>query len=209
MRAEILREATELLVNHGYHGFHFGELARRLSCTRGAIHYHFGTKQELVEEVILDYVRATEADFSHIWRDPHSTLTDKILLTRDYNFARYRKFNPTEATAHPWSLINQMRGARALLSPRALQALKGFGPAVDACVREAIALAKGKGELRSDAPVDDITLQIVSIINSAGPITQDSGSFARLDRLYRASARIIAHAYGVGDDRGQDPATAG
>ena len=201
MREEIRQVATELLVNHGYHGFHFGELARRLACTRGAIHYHYGTKQDLVEEVILDYVGETQQEFSRIWRDPHSTLTAKILLTRDYNFARYHKFNPTDVTGHPWSLISQMRGSRELLSPKALQALQDFGPAVDACVREAIALAKGKGELRSDAPVDDITLQIVSIINSAGPITQDSGSFARLDRLYQASARIIAHAYGVGGNR--------
>lgn len=203
MRDEIREVATELLVKHGYRGFNFSELAERLNCTRGAIHYHYGTKRDLVEEVILEYVRTTQDEFDLIWRDPHTTLARKILKARDYNFSRYQKFNPTEATGHPWSLIGQMRGARQLLSPRAAQALQDFGPAVDACVREAIAFAKGTGELRSDAPVDDITLQIVSIINSAGPITQDSGSFMRLDRLYTATARIISHAYGL--DSGHSP----
>ena len=38
-------------------------------------------------------------------------------------------------------------------------------------------------------------MQIVSIIDSAGPITQDAGSFARLEHLYLAHMRVIAHAY--------------
>lgn len=205
MRNEIQEVATTLLVKHGYRGFKFGDLAQQLNCTRGAIHYHYRTKQNLVEAVIIEYVQKTQEDFESIWRDTHLTLSHKILKARDYNFLRYHKFNPTGVTGYPWSLISQMRSEPGLLSYKAAQALQNFGPAVDACVREAIALAKGKGELRDDAPVDDITLQIVSIINSAGPITQDSGSFARLARLYEATARIIAHAYGV--DSGPDPHT--
>jgi hypothetical protein len=38
-------------------------------------------------------------------------------------------------------------------------------------------------------------VQIVSIIDSAGPITQDAGSFARLEHLYLAHMRVVAHAY--------------
>jgi hypothetical protein len=56
--------------------------------------------------------------------------------------------------------------------------------------------AMAKGELRPETPVDDVTLQLVAIANSADPITQDDGSFDRLEQLYLAFARIIAHAYG-------------
>lgn len=38
-------------------------------------------------------------------------------------------------------------------------------------------------------------MQIVSIIDSAGPITQDAGSFARPEHLYLAHNRVISHAY--------------
>lgn len=49
---------------------------------------------------------------------------------------------------------------------------------------------------RRDAPAEDIALHLVFIINGAGSITQDSGSFDELERLYLAFARVISHAYG-------------
>jgi len=45
-------------------------------------------------------------------------------------------------------------------------------------------------------PTSDIALQLVSIANSAGPITQDAGNFERLEELYVGFAGIINDAYG-------------
>ena len=45
-------------------------------------------------------------------------------------------------------------------------------------------------------PVDDVALQLVSIANSAGPITQDAGDFDRLEQLYAAFTRIMTRAFG-------------
>ena len=72
----------------------------------------------------------------------------------------------------------------------------GFSEDLERLVRQGILDAVAKGELVADTPVDDVTLQLVAIANSADPITQDDGSFARLEQLYLAFARIIAHAYG-------------
>ena len=47
-----------------------------------------------------------------------------------------------------------------------------------------------------DAPANDIAVQLIAIVDSAGSITQDSGSFDRLERLYTAYLQIIYHAYG-------------
>ena len=52
-----------------------------------------------------------------------------------------------------------------------------------------------KGEFEADAPVEDIVVQLVSIANSAGPITQDAGDFERLAELYRAFLRTVEAAY--------------
>lgn len=193
----MLEAAIRLLIVHGYHRFHFGMIADELSCTRANIHYHFGTKAGLVEEAVLEYVADTERVFRGIWLDCNTSLIMKLLLTKDHNHQRYLRFNPTEATGHPWSLIARMRGSQEALSPKARQCLQQFGPTIEAFVREAIGLAKGKGELRMVAPVDDITLLFVNIINSAGPITQDAGNFTRLETIYLAYARIIQHAYGT------------
>ena len=46
-------------------------------------------------------------------------------------------------------------------------------------------------------------VQLVSIANSAGPITQDAGSFERLERLYRAFLTTVMAAYGP--DRSAGP----
>ena len=48
---------------------------------------------------------------------------------------------------------------------------------------------------RDRRPVREIAVQIVSAIDSAEPITQDAGSFARLEHLYLAHNRVIAHAH--------------
>jgi TetR/AcrR family transcriptional repressor of nem operon len=60
-----------------------------------------------------------------------------------------------------------------------------------------VQMAIRKNEITPEAPVKEITLQLVAIANSADPITQDAGSFARLEELYLAFARIVSHAYGL------------
>lgn len=198
MREEILKQAEIKLVIHGFERFNFGLVAKDLSCTRATIYYYFSSKEKLVEKVILNYVRKTEVEFQKIWQDMEKNLSEKITETKNYNHRRYVRFNPSEMTGKSWSLIARMRGSQEMLSTKSRRCLQDFGPNIEAWVREAIAVSKGKGELLRDAPVDDITLLVVSIINSAGPITQDSGNFCRLDSLYLASARIIDHAYGSG-----------
>lgn len=196
MRNNIIVEAERLLVTHGFERFHFGLVAEALNCTRPNIHHHFRTKKELVGEVVVDYVARTESTFFEIWRGVDTSLSEKIEMTLEFNFRRYKRFNETETTGHPWSLIARMRGSIEVLPPKAQMTLQNFGPHIEAAIREAISFAKGRGELLADAPVDEITVLIVSIINSAGPITQDAGCFERLETLYRASSKIITHAYG-------------
>ncbi len=200
MRDRIKDVATELLVLHGYRGFRFGHIAERLNRTRANIHYHFRTKEQLVEEVVCDYVAGTEEQFRDIWLNEKASLNEKIRQTMGYNHQRYIHYNPAGNTGHPWSLIARMRSDQDLLTAKAREALQNFGPAIESHVRAAIILAKKKDELKADAPVDDLALQIVSIANSAGPITQDAGSFSRLEELYLAFARIVNHAYGINPD---------
>lgn len=198
IRDEIRRASTEALIRHGYRGFRFQRVADQLGITRGNVHYHFGNKEALTEEIIVEYAGATLKMFEEVWLAQDTSLQTKIHQTKDLNYRRYLSFNPGGDTGHPWGLIARMRAESEILSARARHALARFGAGLERCINRGIEIAIENGELRPDAPVSDIALLLVSIANSAGPITQDAGSFERLEQLYVAVARLVQHAYGSG-----------
>jgi TetR/AcrR family transcriptional repressor of nem operon len=196
MRARIKTLALDLLIQHGYRGVTFGDLAESLGTTRANIHYHFGNKQALVEEVLIDYVEATLAAMRAVWTAPDLPLARKIETMVDHSRKRYAKYNPPGTGSRPWSLIARMRQDSDALTATGRAALQRFGKELYACIVGAIEDAKARREFVAWMPVEDVALQLVSIANSAGPITQDAGDFDRLEQLYAAFTRIVTHAFG-------------
>lgn len=196
-REKILSVATELLIRNGFGGFRFSDVAERLNITRANIHYHFGNKENLAEEVVVRYVDVTLERFGHICLDRASTLDTKIHEMAESNRARYLTYNPTENTGNAWSLIARMRLERDMIGPRARRAIEKFSAGLDRYVRQALEISIDRGELKPDAPVNDLALLIAAIANSADPITRDASSFDRLAELYGGFSRIATHAYGL------------
>jgi TetR/AcrR family transcriptional repressor of nem operon len=196
MRARIKSLALDLLIQHGYRGVSFGAMAKKLRTTRANIHYHFGNKQKLVEEVLEDYVELTLIALKEIWTTPGLPLARKIETMVEYSRKRYVKYNPPGKKGRPWSLIARMRQDSEALTPKGRAALQRFGEELYTCIVLAIEDAKVRKEFAEWMPVEDVALQLVSIANSAGPITQDAGDFNRLEQLYAAFARIMNHAFG-------------
>jgi AcrR family transcriptional regulator len=195
MRDKIKATATKLLIVHGYHRLRFSDIADELGITRANIHYHFGTKNKLVDEVLTEYVVNTTAKMAAVWCSAMS-YEEKVIATMELNRKQYLRFNKSnEVGGAPWSMISRMRLEAKLVGPEARASMLAFSRAVEGYVATAIAQAQANGEIAKDAPVNDIAVQIVSIIESAGPITQDAGSFARLEHLYLAHMRVISHAY--------------
>lgn len=197
MRDNIKEVATELLIRNGYQGFRFRDIASRLDVTRANIHYHFGSKQQLAEEVIVEYVTDALNTYQTIWLDERSTLDEKIGKLKDETKKRYLRYNPTGRTGSPWSLLARMRFDRDLLSDNAREAVERYGENLERVILEGMAMAVRKKELAPDTPIKDLSFQLVTVTNSAGPITEDSGSFDRLEQLYVAFARIIRQAFGT------------
>ena len=196
MREQIKKVATELLITHGVRGLRFGDIAERLSITRANIHYHFGTKKKLIEEVIEEYVITTLEQLGRIWKDPARSHQDKTRKMMEFNRTRYARFNPPGMSGRPWSLISRMRLEADQLSEAAQADLKRFTTTIEAYIDYSVEEALRKGELTPGAPARDIAVQLIAVVDSAGSITQDSGSFDRLERFYTAYLRIISHAYG-------------
>lgn len=195
MRERIKEVARDLLIMNGYRGLRFGDIAERLQTTRANIHYHFGTKSKLVDEVIDEYLKFTIGEMGAVWKSD-MPYEEKVVATMELNRRRYLRFNKGNATGGAaWSLISRMRLEANLLSKKARLQLRDFSKRMEQFVVKAIDQAQANREIAADAPIQDIAVQIVSIIDSAGPITQDAGSFARLEHLYLAHVRVIAHAY--------------
>jgi AcrR family transcriptional regulator len=196
VRAQIKALALDLLIQRGYRGMSFGDLAKALNTTRANIHYHFGHKQTLVEEVLTDYVRETTDAMRQIWTQSDAPLAKKIGRNVEYSRKRYLKYNPSGHGGRNWSLIAQMRQDSDLLTARGHEALQQFARDLSACIVAAVESARRRDEFARWMPVEEVALQLIGIANSAAPITQDAGSFDRLEQLYMGFTRILTQAFG-------------
>lgn len=195
MRDSIKFVATELLIRHGYHGTSFRNIAERLGITTTNIHYHFGNKEKLVEEVLRDYVDTTALRHAEIWQNPDRTLTQKLADVVEFNHVRYRAFNRDRKGSQPWSLIGRLRLDGEVLGPEARECLSQFTVRVHDSVRVAVRLAHRNGELKKDTPLDDIAFLIVNLVSSSSVFTQDAGSFERLEQFFDTFSRVVLKAY--------------
>src|SRR5690606_3985677 len=176
MRERIKALALDLLIQYGYRGMSFGDLATALNTTRANIHYHFGHKQALVEEVVVAYARDTIRGTAAVFDAPDVPFVEKIEGIVEYSRRKYARYNPPGAEGRPWSLIARMRQDSSFLTPGAKAALQAFADELHAIVLRAVSEATRRGEFVADMPVEDVALQFFSIANSASPITQDAAS---------------------------------
>ena len=189
-RQAIKDTALELLVRHGYRGVSFGDIAAKLGTTRANIHYHFGDKQTLVEEVLRDYVRATLAALHDIWSADDVRLGSKVEAMIGYSRTRFRHFNP-DGHGGSWSLISRLRQDADLLSPEGRGILDHFGTELSAIFAGALSAASRRGELATNIPADAAAVLLAAIADNAAPITLAEGGFERLEEIYRTIRGLI------------------
>jgi len=195
MRDSIKDVATKLLILHGVNGTSYGEIAERLKTTTTNIHYHFGNKQALVDEVVADYVIQTQRRHLAIWLDQATTLPEKIQRVAAYNYERYRQFNASDEGHNSWSLIGRLRLESDVLSNRARNSLASFTQAIHEGIRVAVDTAWKKGELQKDAPREDLAFLLINIVNSSSVFTQGVGGFSRLQLFFDTFSRAMLFAY--------------
>lgn len=201
MKRAIKRVMTDLMIRHGYRGASIRLAAEALGVTTTNVFYHFGSKEALCDLVIEDYVDEALAGHGAIWRDPELALTDKLNRFLEFNRKRYRRYNGRVDRGRPWSLIGRMRLESDLLGACAQAQLSRFREGLHQHILNAVEIARARGELKPDAPVDEIAILIVNLANSSSVFTQDAGSFERLEKLVQAIGRLITTAYGTDASR--------
>ena len=183
--------ALDLLVRNGYRGASFGDIAEELGITRANIHYHFGGKQALVEEVLEDYVQVTLVALRQVWATENSGIGDKIEAMIGVSRKRFQHFNAAGESGQPWSLISRLRQDADLLSAKGRQMLDHFGSELLAIFAAALSTAAERGELAPNAQPTDAALILAAIADNAAPITLTEGGFERLETIYRGLKRMI------------------
>ncbi len=196
MRAQIKLVAEELLVKHGYRGLSFRQIAEILNTTRANLHYHFGSKDGLVEEVLEDYTVSTMNRYRDVLTDTTTTLRTKIEAIIKLNRERYLKYNPDGDHGNPWSLMTRLRSDSDALNDKMRNRLVAVMREFEMLVSVGVRAAVQSGELQPDTPQEHIVIQLVTIIHYAGLVTRDNGKFGRLTDLWDATLTGIDRAYG-------------
>lgn len=197
-RERIKAIAVELYVLRGHDGFSFGHIAEAIGTTRANIHHHFGNKQRLMAELIEGFAADAEGRIAHLWTTDDATFAQRLAAQCEDLRRFYNRFNKTPGERNVWSPISRLRLDLPALGDMASKALERVNRAYDVSLRHALSHAIASGELSPDMPVDDVARIIRITLLSCTPMTQDTGSFAELEKLFAALDRTIAAAWGVG-----------
>lgn len=111
-RSRIIEAATELFAERGFHGTGVAEIGSRSGVQRGALYYHIKSKDELLWEVLCDYVTATLDSAEAITARGEGPAAALRSLIRDHVvlIIRYRR-----------QVAIQVRDGTALTGPRAAE----------------------------------------------------------------------------------------
>jgi AcrR family transcriptional regulator len=196
MREQIKQTAEELLIKYGYRGLNFRQIAEILNTTRANLHYHFGSKEGLVEEVLDEYATRTMSMYRDVLTDAKTSLRDKSRAIVEMARARYKRYNPNGDNGNPWSLMTRLRSDSDALNDAMRNRLQAVTTEFEILVRIAVKAAVQSGELREDTPQENVMIQFATIIHYQGLVTRDSGKFGRLVTLWEATLDAIEGTYG-------------
>lgn len=196
MRDRIKQVTEGLLVKHGYRGLNFRQIAEILGTTRANLHYHFGSKDSLVEEVLEDYANKTLDRYRDIMTESKTTLRAKVAAVVAMSRERYQHYNPDGDDGEPWSLMVRLRSDSDAITPKMRAKLQEVTHEFENLVRAGVRNAMQSGQIIPDAPEDQLVYMLVNIIHYAGSVTRDHGGFERLAELWEATLSTIERAYG-------------
>lgn len=197
MRDRIRLLAQELYMRGGYEGFSFGDIASALGITRANIHYHFGSKRQLMAAMTDGFVEDALSRIVRHWTTPGARFSERLQAQCQDLKAFHRHFNPVAGQRNVWSPVSRLRLDLAVLGELAAAALERVNHGYNRCLHLAVSEAVAEGELRPDTPAEDVVRLLRTTIMSCGPMTQDHGSFDEVEALFDCIGRTIALAWGT------------
>ncbi len=203
MRQQILQVAEDFYVLRGYGGFSFAHVSEAVGTTRTNIHHHFGDKQQLMAELVEKFASDAEGRIAHHWTPSTGSFAERMGAQLDDLRDFYNRFNRSPGERNVWSPLSRLRLDLAVLGPMAGNALQRVDRAYDRCLRKAVTDAIDRGELVASTPIDDVSRVLRVTLLSCAPMTQDTGGFSEIEKLFAAMERMIRAAWAMpaGDRR--------
>lgn len=205
-RDRIKAVAAELYVLRGHDGFSFGDVARAIGTTRANIHHHFGSKRQLMEELIADFAANAEARTERYWTEGNAGFFERLDLQLNDLRRFYDRFNKTSGNRNVWSPLSRLRHDLPELGAVAEGALERVSRKYEDILRNAVTAAVRSGELSADTPTEDLVRILRVTLLACPPMTQDKGSFDEIAQLFGALARTISAAWRAGPRAGRKAA---
>jgi TetR/AcrR family transcriptional repressor of nem operon len=191
-RERLRAVAEELYVLRGHDGFSFADIVGSVGTTRANVHHHFGNKRQLMAELVEGFTADAEQRIAQHWMRPGVGFFDRLDSQVADLRSFYHRFNATPGARNVWSPIARLRLDLPALGEPAIAALERVNRAYTTSLRHAVAEAHAAGELAPRHSAEDVERLLRITLLACGPITQDTGSFADVERLFAGIARILA-----------------
>ncbi len=148
-----MRAAIDLFAEKGFHGTGVAEIGERADVQRGALYYHIGSKEELLWQILRDYIQQMLVDAEQIAAGPD----DPIAKLRKLIHSHVRLI-----IRHQRAVAIQLRDVGALTGERAVE-LQDLRDRVQRCWQRVIDAGHAEGLLRTDDHV--VTNSVLGMLN--------------------------------------------
>ncbi|MGY2031062.1 TetR/AcrR family transcriptional regulator [Nocardia gipuzkoensis] len=152
-RERIVRAAIDLFAEQGFHGTGVAEIGERADVQRGALYYHIGSKEDLLWQILRDYIQRMLADAEQIADRPGDPITKLRKLIHSHVRLIIR---------HQREVAIQLRDVGALTGERAAQ-LQDLRDRVQHCWQRVIDAGHAEGALRTADHV--VTNSVLGMLN--------------------------------------------
>ncbi|MFB8276024.1 TetR/AcrR family transcriptional regulator [Nocardia colli] len=152
-RGRIVRAAVELFAEKGFHGTGVAEIGDRADVQRGALYYHIGSKEELLWQILHDYIQLMLVDAERITAGPDDPITKLRKLIHSHVGL---------IIDHRREVAIQLRDVTALSGERGAQ-LQELRDRVQHCWQRTIDAGHAAGMLRTDDHV--VTNSVLGMLN--------------------------------------------
>ncbi|WP_043724761.1 TetR/AcrR family transcriptional regulator [Nocardia asiatica] len=153
-RERIVRAAIDLFAEKGFHGTGVAEIGERADVQRGALYYHIGSKEDLLWQILRDYIQRMLADAEQIADGPGDPVTKLRGLIHSHVRLIIR---------HQREVAIQLRDVGALTGERAAQ-LQDLRDRVQHCWQRVVDAGHAEGALRTDDHV--VTNSVLGMLNT-------------------------------------------
>ncbi|MFQ6325072.1 TetR/AcrR family transcriptional regulator [Nocardia sp. CWNU-33] len=152
-RERIVDAAVELFAEKGFHGTGVAEIGDRAGVQRGALYYHIGSKEELLWQILRDYIQLMLIDAQQIADNDDDPITKlrKLIHSHVDLIVRHRR-----------EVAIQLRDVTALTGERGSQ-LQDLRDQVQHCWQRVIDAGCAAGLLRTDDHV--VTNSVLGMLN--------------------------------------------